>query len=179
MTIEIENYIQINAPIETVLRLAARVEDWPRILAHYHRVSICATRPEGRIVEMSAVRRPVPIAVRWRAIQHIDMEQSRVLYRHIGGVTRGMEVEWLIRPVGPGAGVTIVHRFAPPWPWPGPWIATHIVCGFFVHAIADSTLAGIKRACERAAQHDLQVADGHDAGTRITGQWLSTPDARR
>jgi Polyketide cyclase / dehydrase and lipid transport len=178
MTVEIENHIEITASAETVLRFASRVEDWPRILAHYRLVRICAVRSEGRIVEMSAVRRPVPIPVRWRAIQHIDAERSRVLYRHIGGVTRGMEVEWLIRPAGPGAGVTIVHRFAPRWPWPGQWIARHVVCGFFVHAIADSTLAGIKRACEGAAQPGPWVADGHGAGTWTTGHGLSKPNKR-
>jgi hypothetical protein len=135
-----------------VLRLAERVEDWPRILSHYRLVEVLAVRPEGRIVEMSANRMGVPAPVRWRAIQRVDAATGRVLYRHIGGVTRGMEVEWRIVPADGSVEVTIVHAFAPPWPWPGPLIARYIVCGFFVHAIADATLAGIKVAAEQQEQ---------------------------
>jgi hypothetical protein len=142
----------MHAQAATVLRLAERVEDWPRILAHYRLVAVLAVRPEGRIVEMSAYRMGVPVPVRWRAIQRVDAATGRVLYRHIGGVTRGMEVEWRIVPADGGVEVTIVHTFAPPWPWPGPLIARYIVCGFFVHAIADATLAGTKVAAEQQEQ---------------------------
>lgn len=158
MTTEIENRIHISAAGEYVFQLAERVENWPYLLAHYRRVDVLATRPEGRIVEMSAVRPPIPVPVRWRAIQQAEPDTKRVLYRHIGGVTRGMEVEWRIMPAGDGVDVTIVHRFAPPWPWPGPWIAREIVCGFFVHAIADRTLAGIKATAEHSGTHIHLVA---------------------
>lgn len=142
----------MQATAATVLELAARVEDWPRILPHYRLVEVCAVRPEGRIVEMSAYRKGIPVPVRWRAIQRVDAATSGVSYRHIGGVTRGMAVAWRILPAGDGVDVTIVHDFAPPWPWPGPVIARVIVCGFFVHAIADATLAGIKVAAEQQKQ---------------------------
>jgi hypothetical protein len=147
-----------------VLRLASRVENWPRILAHYRRVYVLADRPEGRIVEMSAWRDPFPVPVRWRAIQRVDGAASRVLYRHIGGVTRGMEVEWSIVQAGQAVNVTIVHRFAPPWPWPGPWIARRIVCGFFVHVIADRTLAGIKLAAESVGTGSVPPSAGVESG---------------
>lgn len=145
------NRIHIAAPAPVVLRLAERVEDWPALLAHYRRVEVLGTRPEGRIVEMAAVRRGVPVPVRWRALQRVEAEQSEVRYRHIGGVTRGMEVAWRIVPAGDGVEVTILHEFAPNWPWPGPVIARFVVCDLFVHAIADATLAGIKAAAEREA----------------------------
>lgn len=146
----------MHAPAATVLDLAARVEQWPRILAHYRLVQVLAARPEGRIVAMSAYRAGVPLPVRWRAIQRVDAATNRVIYRHIGGVTRGMYVEWRIVPAARGVDVTIVHEFAPPWPWPGALIARYLVCGFFVHAIADATLAGIKAAAE------------HDGDARIS-----------
>jgi hypothetical protein len=148
----IENHIRMQASATTVLALASRVEDWPRILAHYRMVRVLATRPEGRIVDMSAYRAGVPVSVRWRAIQRVDAATNRVIYRHIGGVTRGMYVEWRIVPARGGVDVTIVHEFAPPWPWPGPLIARYLVCGFFVHAIADATLAGIEAAAEQQEQ---------------------------
>ena len=149
-SIQIENRIHMAASAERVLALAERVEDWPRILLHYRRVEVRAIRPEGRIVEMVALRAGVPVPVRWRAVQWLQAERPpyRVLYRHVGGVTRGMEVEWRIEPSATGTDVTIVHEFAPEWPWPGALIAHYVVCGFFVHAIADRTLAGIKAAAE-------------------------------
>ncbi len=138
----------IAAPAETVFRLAARVEEWPRILPHYHKVEVLAARPEGRIVTMAAVRRGIPVPVRWKALQSLDADGGRVRYRHIGGITRGMLVEWRLEPGPRGVEVLIVHDFSPPWPWPGPWIARAVVCDFFVHAIADQTLAAIKAAAE-------------------------------
>jgi uncharacterized membrane protein len=148
MGIEIENRRVIHAPIDVIFRLAAEVEQWPRLLAHYRRVTPLAVRAEGRIVEMCAVRPPLPLPARWRAIQVVDAATRTVRYRHIGGVTRGMEVEWRIVTAGESVEVTIVHRFAPPWPWPGPWLARRIVCGFFVHGIAEHTLRGMARAAE-------------------------------
>lgn len=155
----------MHAPVGRVLALAERVEEWPRILAHYRKVGVLAVRPEGRIIEMSAYRDGLPVPVRWRTLQRVDGDGTaaspyRVLYRHIGGVTRGMRVEWRIAPAGGALDVTIVHEFAPPWPWPGPWIALHIVCDFFVHAIADRTLAGIKHAAE--TQHTTPVTPERD-----------------
>jgi uncharacterized membrane protein len=138
----------MHAPPGVILRLAQDVEAWPRLLSHYRQVTALGERPEGRIVEMSALRQPLPVPVRWRAIQRVDAGAGTISYRHIGGVTRGMNVEWRIVAAGANTEVTIVHRFAPPWPWPGPWLARRVVCGFFVHVIAEQTLAGIARAAE-------------------------------
>ena len=167
----------MHASAERVLALAERVEDWPRILEHYRKVEVLAVRPEGRIIEMAAYRDGVPAPVRWRTLQRVDGDGTavapyRVLYRHIGGVTRGMWVEWQIVAAGDALDVTIVHEFEPPWPWPGPWIARHIVCDFFVHGIADRTLAGIKRAAEAphatpaAPRRGLEGNTSDDRGRR-------------
>jgi hypothetical protein len=144
----------ISAPLETVFRLAARVEDWPRVLAHYRKVEILAERAEGAVVTMAAYRKGVPIPVQWRALQRIDADAGRIFYRHIGGATRGMYVEWYVTPCPGGVEARIMHDFAPPWPWPGPLLAREVVCKFFVHGIADQTLAGIKAAAESASGPD-------------------------
>lgn len=161
----IENVVHMRAPAPTVLALASQVEDWPRLLAHYRFVEERARRPEGRIVEMSAYRAGVRIPVRWRALQRIDGVGRRVLYRHIGGVTRGMVVEWRIVPSDDGVDVTIIHDFAPHWPWPGRLIARHIICRFFVHAIADATLAGIKKVAEQSEHHAANLISSHMSET--------------
>jgi uncharacterized membrane protein len=169
--IEIENRTTMRAPLDVIFRLAVQVEQWPCLLAHYRRVTLLAVRPEGRIVEMSAVRPPLPLPVRWRAIQAEDGSVRTVRYRHIGGVTRGMEVEWSMEMAGEIAVVTIVHRFAPPWPWPGPWLARRVVCGFFVHGIAERTLAGLGRAAEQEyAQMRAATGEGENsAGSSAAG----------
>ena len=138
----------ISAPFDTVFRLAARVEDWPSVLGHYRKVEILAERAEGRVVTMAALRQGIPIPVRWKALQRIDADSGRIFYRHIGGITRGMRVEWNLTSGPDGIEARIVHDFAPPWPWPGPLLAQVVVCKFFVHGIADQTLAGIKVAAE-------------------------------
>lgn len=130
------------------------MEDWPRILSHYRKVDVLAERPEGRIVTMAACRAGVPMPVGWKTLQTLDPDAGRVHYRHIGGVTRGMRVEWRLTSGSRGVDTTIIHDFSPPWPWPGPWIARAIVCGFFVHAIADQTLAGIKAMAEGLAARE-------------------------
>jgi aromatase len=149
--VEIENRLFMRAAPAAVAALAAHVEEWPRLLPHYRRVVVLAERPEGRVVEMIAVRHLLPVPVRWRAVQQCDLNAGSIHYRHVGGVTRGMEVEWQLMPASGGTDVRIVHRFDPPWPWPGPWLARWLVCGFFVHAIADRTLAGIRDEAERQA----------------------------
>jgi len=141
----------IAAPIDTIFRLASRVEDWPRILSHYRTVDVLAERPEGRVITMAARRTGVPTPVRWKTLQRLEPDAGRVVYRHIGGVTRGMRVEWRLTAGSCGVEAMIIHDFTPPWPWPGPWIARAVVCQFFVHAIADQTLAGIKAVAEQAA----------------------------
>ncbi len=148
----------ISAPLDRVFRLAARVEEWPDLLAHYRKVEIPAERAEGRVVTMSAVRHGVPIPVRWKALQRIDADSGKVFYRHIGGVTRGMRVEWSLTSRPDGIEARIMHEFAPPWPWPGPWLARVVVCRFFVHSIADQTLAGIKAAAEGAGKQEGRQA---------------------
>jgi hypothetical protein len=121
-------------------------------------VNVLAERPEGRIVSMAAFRTGVPLPVGWKTLQKVEPDSSRVRYLHIGGVTRGMRVEWRLTSGPRGVEATIVHDFAPPWPWPGPWIARVMICGFFVHAIADQTLAGIKAVAEGLACPERPVS---------------------
>ena len=84
-----------------IFRLAAKVEQWPRLLAHYRRVVPLAVRAEGRIVEMSAVRpHPLPFPVRWRAIQVVDAGTGTVRYPAYQQHSWGMEVEWHMETAG-------------------------------------------------------------------------------
>src|SRR4028119_424155 len=75
-----------------------------------------------------------------------------VLYRHVDGITTGMDVEWSFTGLPDGTTrVKIVHEWAtgPRWPIPGGArrvIGDAVIGPVFIHHVASRTLAGIKRA---------------------------------
>jgi hypothetical protein len=72
-----------------------------------------------------------------------------VHYRHIGGVTTGMDVLWSVVPEGSGSRATILHEWmGPPWAILRRPAADWVIGPVFVHGIASRTLAGIARAAE-------------------------------
>jgi hypothetical protein len=81
-----------------------------------------------------------------------DLDAGRVRYRHIEGITRGMEVLWEVR--GESAEKTrlkIVHDWSGPrWPLIGDLAANLVIGPRFISHIAGRTLAGIVRAAEAA-----------------------------
>jgi hypothetical protein len=80
----------------------------------------------------------------------VDRAAAAVYYRHVRGITTGMDVVWQLGPDGDGTAVTIVHQWnGPRWPLVGSAAAAWVIGPVFVHGIASRTLAGIKRAVER------------------------------
>ena len=143
-----ENSLIVQAPISRIYELALAIENWPTILPHYRWVTIL--RDDGnntRLAEMAATRDGIP--VKWVSIQQHDPARHVIYYRHVRGVTRGMEVDWTFEPHIAGALVRIRHWFNPPWPRiVGPWAARYIVCDQFVHNIAGKTLHRVKELAE-------------------------------
>jgi len=142
--------IMIDAQAATIYRLAAAIEKWPTILPHYRWVTLFRDDGRIRLAEMAATRDGFP--VKWTSIQELDPERNRIRFRHVRGVTRGMDVEWIIEPGPSGTDVRIVHDFNPPWPpligpLIGPLIARYIV-GDFIHNIAGKTLRRVKILAE-------------------------------
>jgi ribosome-associated toxin RatA of RatAB toxin-antitoxin module len=147
----------VRAPLEVVFTLASDVERWPAILPHYRWVRALERRPDGSIarVEMAAWRPFGPAPLRyptwWVSEMQTDRAASRIRYRHVEGVTRGMEVCWSMHALESGGGVAVelVHDWAgPPWPLVGS-LAAHAVIGpVFVHGIASRTLRGLRRQAE-------------------------------
>jgi hypothetical protein len=111
-------------------------------------------RSDGDVVEMAAWRPfgPVRYPTWWVSQMTVDRSAHEVRYRHIRGITRGMEVVWSLVPRGTVVDVAVVHRWdGPAWPLVG-GIAARVVIGpIFIHGIASRTLAGIKRYTEEAA----------------------------
>jgi uncharacterized membrane protein len=153
-----ETTIEIAAPLERIVALAEDVERWPEILPHYRWVTLLEGGGDRKVVEMAARRDWIP--VKWRAVQEIDRSGATpvIAYRHIWGVTRGMDVAWTFREVPGGWHVAIGHRFRPPWPLVGNAVADRIVGPQFVDAIAGKTLRTIKAIAEWEALVDEEKA---------------------
>lgn len=143
--------VSVAAPLDRVFAVAADVERWPEFLAHYRWVRMRERSNNGGVVEMAAWR---PFGVFryptwWLSEMEVDRSGHVVRYRHIGGITKGMDVEWKLEPRGDHVDVTIVHEWdGPRWPLIS-WIAANWVIGpVFIHGIASRTLAGVKRKAE-------------------------------
>ncbi len=151
-----ENEILIRADAADVYGLAAPVERWPEILPHYRWVRVLEDDGEGRrLVEMAALRDFIP--VRWRAEQLLFPDVPRIVFRHVGGVTKGMEVEWAFAPQGDGVvRVSILHdlRRLAGWPLVGGAVADRVVGPLFVSNIAGKTLGRIKELAEAEARRE-------------------------
>ena len=150
-----KNEILIRAGAAEVYGLAAPVERWPEILPHYRWVRVLEDGGEGRrVVEMAALRNFIP--VRWRAEQLLFPEVPRIVFRHVGGVTKGMEVEWVFTPQDDGVvRVSILHDLEhglARWPLVGGVVADGVVAPFFVSNIAGKTLGRIKELAEARAR---------------------------
>jgi uncharacterized membrane protein len=148
--------ITIHAPIDRVFQLASHVETWPAILPHYRWVRMLERRPDGGRVEMSAWRPFGPSPLRypawWVSDMRIDPVGRVIRYRHVAGITAGMEVRWELRERADGVAVEILHEWTGPgWPLLGRLTADLVIGPVFVHGIASRTLAGIRRRAEAAA----------------------------
>jgi uncharacterized membrane protein len=142
-----ENRVVIAAPVADLYRFAAVVELWPGMLPHYRWVKVLGETPNGRLVEMAARRDRIPVW--WRAEQRLFPEEPRITFRHVEGVTTGMEVEWAfaVEPDG-RALVTISHELVPRIPIVGRLVADRVIGPYFVHHIAGLTLARLKELAE-------------------------------
>jgi ribosome-associated toxin RatA of RatAB toxin-antitoxin module len=144
-----ENEILIRAETEKIYGLAAAVERWPQVLPHYRWVRILKDDGDRRLVEMAARRDQIP--VRWQAEQRLFPDVPRITFRHVGGITKGMEVEWAFAPLDEGVvRVSILHdlpRLAG-WPLVGEVLADRIIGPLFVSNIAGKTLKRIKELAE-------------------------------
>jgi hypothetical protein len=89
----------------------------------------------------------------WLSEMAVDKDRPSIRFRHVGGITKEMDVEWSFSPTSDGTHVRIVHL------WDGPrrlrligrLAATHLIGPVFVHGIASRTLAGLAAVAEREA----------------------------
>lgn len=152
MTIVDERFIA--APARSCFRVAADVERWPVILPHYRFVRFLEKHDFGvGRVEMSAWRDfggPLRWPTWWLSEMRSDAAAPAVHYRHVDGITRGMDVTWSFEPRANGTHVRIAHTWdGPAWPVIGALAWKGVIAPHFVSAIATRTLAGVAAEAER------------------------------
>ena len=144
----------VRAPVRTIFDIVRAVEHWPGYLAHYRYVRFRERAYDGGgLVEMSAYRPfgPVGWPTWWEAHMTVDQTAPLVRFRHVGGVTTGMDVEWSFLPAVGGTQVKILHVWnGPRWPGIGGIAANGVIGPVFIHGIASRTLAGLAHAAERS-----------------------------
>jgi ribosome-associated toxin RatA of RatAB toxin-antitoxin module len=149
---ETQNQILIQGDPRRIFELAWAVEEWPRWLPHYRWVRVLGVDGDRRTVEMAASRTGWP--VKWISHQWRDPERLRIRFRHVGGVSRGMDVEWRIEPAEDGVHVSIRHDLSLEVPVirsaPGRWVVGEV----FVKAVASRTLACLKARVEAEGQRN-------------------------
>lgn len=146
-----------SAPARRVFALAADVEGWPDLLPHYRWVRFRERRGFGRgVVEMAAWREfggPLRWPTWWLSEMEADADTPIIRYRHVDGITRGMDVRWEFLPDPAGTRVRIVHEWSgPPWPVIRGVAADAVIGPHFVSAIARRTLAGVCAAAEHSQE---------------------------
>jgi ribosome-associated toxin RatA of RatAB toxin-antitoxin module len=165
--------IDIVAPAELVFRLARDIERWPRLLPHYLSVRVEGRGPDGTTTLRMIAVRPLlgllglGLPVVWRARTWAEPEQLRLRFRHVGGVTAGMDVTWRIESTPAGCHVAIEHAFRRRLPIPmlgnvlGDEALPAFVDRFFTRPIAQRTLATFGALAEAIAQ-TADVSDTSD-----------------
>ncbi len=89
----------------------------------------------------------------WLSEMQVNSTATCIRFRHIEGITKGMEVEWAFTPVPNGTHVRILHVWdGPRIPVIGTWAATHVIGPVFIHGIAARTLAGLAAVAEGKAE---------------------------
>jgi len=159
----------VAAPPARARDLVAQVERWPEWLSHYRWVRRLDGAAGGPgVVDMAAVRPfgRLRYPVWWRSRMWLEDEPVPSLrFRHIGGVTTGMDVAWRFHPRPGGCRVEILHEWddGPRWPLPRALrqaIARLVIGPIFVHAIAERTLAGLARVVEASCAASPSPASG-------------------
>lgn len=145
----------VRAPLSVIFDIVRAVEHWPAYLRHYRFVRFRQRATDGGgLVEMSA-NRPFGFLdwpTWWLSEMAVGHEAPNVRFRHTGGITTGMDVEWAFREVPGGTHVRLVHLWdGPHWPLIGVFAATAVIGPVFIHGIASRTLEGLARAAERQA----------------------------
>ncbi len=165
-----------------IYQLAADIQDWGWILPHYRYLRVTEQDGNRKTADFGATRSfvllrwkrrrraddpenaPVIYAetgfdfpVKWQARQETFPAERRITFQHIGGISKGMRVEWRITPQRDRMKVVIDHDLTMKIPIIGKWFADKIVGQLFVHPIAAKTLQTLKTIVETTEANPAEM----------------------
>ncbi|MDQ6737336.1 MAG: SRPBCC family protein [Gemmatimonadota bacterium] len=144
--------VVVRSSVDRIFEIARDVEKWPAHLPHYRFVRFNSKCSDGGgVVEMSANRQfgSLDWPTWWRSDMQVSDSEPVVRFRHVAGITKGMDVEWSFEATPAGTHVRVLHVWnGPKWPLIGEMAATVVIGPVFVHGIASRTLAGLARVAE-------------------------------
>jgi ribosome-associated toxin RatA of RatAB toxin-antitoxin module len=142
----------VRSSLTRAFEVASDVERWPEFLPHYRWVKMLSKEGNHGLVEMAAWRPfgMLKYPTWWVSEMTVVPSEFRVLYKHVRGITRGMDVEWCLTEDAGTVDITIVHEWTgPKWPLIGGLAADLVIGPIFIHAIASRTLTGVKHHTEQ------------------------------
>jgi len=148
----------VRAPVADMFAIVRDVENWPALLSHYRYVRFRSRSTDGGGVVEMAANRPFGVAnwpTWWLSEMSVDDPNTSVRFKHIGGVTKAMDVEWRLTSTHEGTHVRLVHVWdGPRWPLIGAFAATAVIGPVFIHGIASRTLAGLATHAEKRSRRE-------------------------
>ena len=153
--------IEVNAPARHVFALVRDVERWPQLLPHYLRAQVVDRDANGGVVAVFIAIRPLlPVVglglpVAWRSRVRADASLLRLHFRHLGGVTAGMNVTWRLEDHGGRCHVTIEHDFGDDDSLVFR-LRAYVIDRFFIRSVASRTLATFRALAEATAETEAE-----------------------
>ena len=138
--------IWIEAAAGPVFEMVSDLSRWESVLPHYRYVRILRRENGVTYAAMSARRGPIPVF--WEAMQWADDSERTIRFRHVRGITRGMEVLWRFAEERGGTRARIEHDLDLGWPIVGRWISDRVIAREFIEPIASKTLRCFKALAE-------------------------------
>ena len=158
-----ETSIWIEAPSRDLFDLVSDLDRWKSILPHYRYVRILSRHDGTTHAAMSARRGPIPVF--WEALQTADPRTRTIRFRHVRGITRGMEVLWSFTDERGGTRARVDHDLDFKVPVVGRWFAD-VTRPLMVHSRLGT-----------ASLHAIPLALG--VIVTLVGWWLARSVPRR
>ena len=142
----------IQASPRDIFTLVSNLDLWESTLPHYRYVRILSRSHETAFAAMSARRGWIPVF--WEAHQTCDPDALTIRFRHVRGITRGMDVLWSFMPERGGTLARVDHDLEFRVPLVGRWLADRVIAREFIEPIVAKTLACFRALAESRAQAD-------------------------
>ena len=136
----------VHASPRDLYNLVSDLSRWESLLPHYRYVRILDRRNGTTRAAMSARRGWIPVF--WEALQTLDPEARTIRFRHVRGITRGMDVVWSFTPERDGTVARVEHDLDFGLPVIGGWLAERVIAREFIEPIVAKTLGCFRAVAE-------------------------------